>query len=107
VSAAALVACLCLSFSPSAGPADRWLGEDKVRHFLSSFVATSFSASAARLGGLEARASMWVGVGVGVGVGVAKEIHDLRSPGGVASVQDLAWDLAGVGSGALLMSSVR
>jgi uncharacterized protein YfiM (DUF2279 family) len=107
VSAAGLVVCFCLSLSTPAAQVDRWLGEDKFQHFLASFVATTFSASAARLTGLEPRQSMWAGVGLGTAVGVAKEIRDLQSPHGVASAQDLAWDLAGVGTGALLMARVR
>jgi uncharacterized protein YfiM (DUF2279 family) len=107
VNAAGLVVCFCLSFSAPTAQADRWLGEDKFQHFLSSFVATTFSASAARFAGLEPRRSMWAGVGFGTAVGVAKEIRDLQSPHGVASVQDLAWDLAGVGTGAVLMARVR
>ena len=48
--------CLCLSLSVSPQePVDRWFAEDKAKHFLTSFAATTISAGAARMLGVEAR----------------------------------------------------
>lgn len=97
---APLLLCLCLSLSPAP---DRWVGEDKWKHFFASFAATSMGASAARLTGLDARASLWVGVGTGAGFGVWKEVRDHRTPGGSASLRDIGWDAAGVGAATALL----
>jgi uncharacterized protein YfiM (DUF2279 family) len=74
---------------------DRLFGEDKWKHFFTSFLAASLAGSAARLGGMDARASAAVGAGAAVALGVAKEVADLRSPTGSASLLDLGWDAAG------------
>ena len=100
-----LMFCLCLNLS--APQPDRWVGEDKFKHLVTSFVATSISASAARAAGLDARASVWAGVGFGAGVGVWKELRDRARPEGTASLKDLAWDAAGIGAAALVMREVR
>lgn len=106
MTAAALTLCLCLSFGGQSAP-DPWFGEDKVKHFLTSFVVTSLSASAARTAGLEPRESAFVGVGAGVTVGVWKEIRDIGRRGETASLRDLTWDLAGVGASYAVMRQVR
>jgi uncharacterized protein YfiM (DUF2279 family) len=95
---------LCLSLSGGSGPEDRWIAEDKFKHFFNSYVATVLAASGARVAGLDARQSLAVGVGVGAGAGVWKEIRDARLPGGSASVRDLVWDFAGVGVGAVVVA---
>ena len=102
---ASLFVCLCVSVH--APPPDRWIGEDKVKHFLASFVVTSFSASGARAAGLDPGASVWVGAGVGVGVGAWKELRDRGVPSATFSLRDAAWDLAGVGAASALMNQVR
>lgn len=99
--------CLCLSLSTAAPERDRWVGEDKLKHFLASFVATSVSASFARTAGLDARSSAQVGAGVSVGLGVWKELRDARRPDATVSLRDLAWDLAGTGAGFAVMRQVR
>lgn len=88
-------------------PRDRWIGEDKLRHFFASLVITSLSASAARATGIDHDRSLAAGVGVGVAAGVWKEVRDHRRPGGSASVRDLAWDLAGVAAGAAVFHQGR
>jgi uncharacterized protein YfiM (DUF2279 family) len=88
-------------------PHDRWFGEDKLSHFFASFVVTSISASAARTAGLEPASSMWVGAGAGAGAGAMKEIYDLRSTRGTASLRDVAWDVVGIVAGALVARQVQ
>ena len=98
--------CLCLSFQTPA-PRDRWVGEDKGKHFFASFVVTRLSASAARAAGLDPAPSAWVGAGVGATAGALKEIRDLRRREGVPSLKDAAWNLAGVGAATALARQVR
>jgi putative lipoprotein len=102
---APLLLCLCLSFAPP--PRDRWLAEDKWKHFFASFVVTSLSGSAARAAGLDPHTSAWVGVGIGTSVGVWKEIRDHGRSGETASLKDLTWDLAGVGAAAAALRQAR
>lgn len=105
MSLAPLLLCLCLSVGDP--PRDRWFSEDKLKHFVASFVITSLSASGARAAGLDAGASTWVGAGVGAGFGVWKEIRDARLPDATVSARDLVWDLAGVGAASAMMHQVR
>ena len=44
------------------------------------------------------------GIGAAAVVGLGREIHDKRTPGKWFSYRDLAWDAAGIGSAALLLS---
>lgn len=106
MNAAALAICLC--FSLGGQPAgDRWFAEDKAKHFVTSFVVTSLSASAARTAGLDVRSSAYVGAAAGTAIGVWKELRDSGHPGETASLRDLTWDLAGVGAGYAVMRQVR
>lgn len=98
--------CLCLSFSAQEPP-DRWFAEDKAKHFLTSFAATTVSAGGARMLGLGARDAAYAGAGAAAGLGVWKEIRDLRQPAGTASFKDLVWDGAGIGAGMAVMLQVR
>lgn len=95
---------LCMTLGRQAGPQppDRFFGEDKLKHFFTSFVVTSLAASGARAAGLDADASLLVGVGTGATVGVLKEVSDLRREGAQASLYDIVWDLGGVGAAAAI-----
>ncbi|MBV9773277.1 MAG: hypothetical protein JO040_04970, partial [Gemmatimonadetes bacterium] len=93
--------CLALSARP-APPRDKWVAEDKWKHFFTSFVATSLAASAARATGLSPQGSALVGAGAGGAAGVWKELHDRTDPKGDPSFKDLVWDAAGVGAGAFV-----
>ena len=99
--------CLCFSLQARAPEPDRWFSEDKAKHFVASFVATTVSASAARAAGLDARSSAWAGAGAGSVIGVWKELRDRGVAGETASLKDLAWDGAGVAAGVALMRRVR
>lgn len=97
---------LCMSFGGGSGeqPRDRFFGEDKWKHFVTSFVATSLAASAARLSGMDTEAAVVVGAGAAVTLGVGKEVVDLRRPGARldASLHDMAWNLGGLGVAAVV-----
>lgn len=106
------VALLCASLAQApalqgASAADRWLAEDKFKHFVTSYVVTVLAGSGARLLGAEPGAAMWIGVGVGLGTGVAKEVVDLRRSEGHPSVRDLVWNAAGVGVGGMMLRAGR
>lgn len=102
-----LVVCLSLQQGTPQRPADRWVAEDKWKHFFASFVVTALSAAAVRAAGADARTSALVGAGVGTGVGAWKELRDMRSPGETPSLRDLAWDVAGVGAAAAVAAQAR
>lgn len=104
---AVLALCGCLTLLPPDPPGDRWFGEDKVKHFVASFVVTSLAASGARAAGLDSRGSVWVGVGTGVAAGVWKELRDRGRAGETSSFRDLAWDLLGVAAASAVMDQMR
>lgn len=99
-----LVASLLLQ--PIETPPDPWFGEDKLKHFFTSFVVTSLSASGARLAGLEPRTSVWFGMGTAAGAGLYKEITDSRA-GNPFSVRDLVWDSGGIAAAGMVLDSAR
>jgi uncharacterized protein YfiM (DUF2279 family) len=99
---------LCLSLSAGTEPPrDRWVAEDKWRHFFTSFTVTALTAGVARLAGADAERSAWVGASVGAGAGIWKELRDVKRPDATASVADLVWDAAGVGAGAVVALQSR
>jgi uncharacterized protein YfiM (DUF2279 family) len=91
----------------SVAPRDRFFGEDKGKHFFTSFLATVLAGSAARAAGVDADASAVIGAGAAMALGVGKEIVDLRNPGGSASLLDLLWDAGGVGTGYAVLTRVQ
>jgi len=107
MNAAGVLICFCLSFGGGSPPADRWVGEDKWKHFFASFVITSMAASGSRAAGADVEPSMWIGAGTGTAFGVWKELRDIGRDGETASVKDLVWDLAGVGAASAVMRQVR
>jgi uncharacterized protein YfiM (DUF2279 family) len=111
LNACLFVLCLALSGgtqSPAAPDvADRWVAEDKFKHFFASFTATILATGAARAAGLDSRESIVAGAAVGTGAGVWKEIRDARRPDGHFSMPDLVWDLAGVGAAAAVAAQSR
>ncbi len=103
-----LIVCLCMSLGAGRAPEpDRLFGEDKLKHFFTSFVATSLASSGAWMAGLDRETSLYVGAGVGFGIGIAKELRDRNQEGETASFLDLAWDAAGVGAGIALAAQAR
>jgi uncharacterized protein YfiM (DUF2279 family) len=104
MNACLFVLCMSLGGGPAEQPRDRFFGEDKWKHFFTSFFATSLAASAARLSGMDTEASVLVGAGAGLSLGVAKEVVDLRRPEARfgASVNDMVWNLGGVGTAAVI-----
>ncbi|HYJ78469.1 MAG TPA: hypothetical protein VEW03_02610 [Longimicrobiaceae bacterium] len=103
-----LVLCLCMSLNGGGPrPPDRFFGEDKLQHFFVSFLATSLSASGARMAGLDSDTSLWVGVATGTTIGLVKELSDTRSENETPSLLDFAWDLGGVGAATVVIHQSR
>lgn len=82
-------------------PRDRWVGPDKLKHFLMSAFVQSVGFSAARATGAGVQSSMWMASALTTTVGVAKEWRDRGGSG--FSARDLVWDAAGAGSASLLL----
>lgn len=75
---------------------DRWLGEDKLRHFFLSHAAASLAHGVARTAGLEEGPALSVAGALALGAGVWKELRDRGRQGETASFKDLVWDALGV-----------
>ena len=87
---------------PAAAPADRWLGRDKVKHFLTSAFVQSVAYASLQAAGAERGVALAGATAATMGAGVAKEVVDRRR-GGPFSVRDLTWDAAGAGAATLLL----
>jgi putative lipoprotein len=99
----ALAASLATAPPPLPEP---FFGEDKIKHFVASFVVTSLAMTTARIGGLERDPGIAVGASFGFAAGVAKEFHDARR-GQFFSIRDLLWDIAGMGASAAVQHQSR
>ncbi len=97
---------LVFSLYPAAPPGDRWLGEDKIKHFFTSAFVQSMSYGALRTSGLDHGAALAGASVTTAAVGVGKEWHDLHVKGEF-SVRDLAWDAAGAGAVTVLLVRTR
>jgi uncharacterized protein YfiM (DUF2279 family) len=104
---------VALATSPLAAPVttvaiaeqDRWLGEDKFKHFAMSYMITATSFSVARTV-TDRDASLVTGVALGAAAGILKELYDKRTKR-VISARDLIWDAAGIATGILVAKQTR
>lgn len=94
-----------LAATPAPDPFS-WFGEDKIKHFFTSFVVNSFTASGVRLAGATPETSLWAGAGVAATLGLYKEISDARTPSGF-SVGDLVWDFGGIAAATVIVDASR
>jgi putative lipoprotein len=83
---------------------DAWFGVDKIKHFFMSAFIESISYSALQAAHARHRTAMTGAIGITLGLGLAREIHDMRTPGNIFSVRDLTWDVLGTGAGAALLA---
>jgi putative lipoprotein len=83
-------------------PRDRWLGRDKVKHFLVSAFAQSATYATLQAAGADREGALLGATAATAALGVAKEVGDRRR-GGPFSVRDLTWDAAGAGAATLLL----
>ncbi len=84
---------------------DRWLGEDKFKHFAMSYMITAGSFSVARTV-TDRDASLAAAVALGAAAGILKELYDRRDER-LISVRDLIWDAAGIAAGVLIAKQTR
>ena len=102
------IASLCLAvnliYAQHAVVRESWFGSDKIKHFFLSAFVESVAFSFAQVAGANRRTALASGIGAAAVVGLGREIHDKRTPGKWFSYRDLAWDAAGIGSAALLLS---
>lgn len=85
---------------------NRWLGADKVKHFLMSALVQSAAYSTARAVGVDRVPSQIVGGASVMGIGLWKERRDRRAKKPF-SLEDLVWDAAGGVSAAALLNGAR
>jgi uncharacterized protein YfiM (DUF2279 family) len=86
---------------------DRWVGEDKLKHFLIAGLVQGTTFGAVTAAGARRGPAMGSASAVTAVVSVGKELRDRRR-GGRASGRDLVWDAAGAALwGALLARSGR
>jgi uncharacterized protein YfiM (DUF2279 family) len=101
-----LVLVLSLWAPGGSGGGDSWLSADKVKHFFISAFMQSVSYSVLRTARVPHDGALAGASTLTLVVAVGKEIHDERA-GESFSVRDLAWDAAGAGAAAALLSRTR
>ena len=104
-----LLVCVALLCSPNIQQAqqspDKWIAEDKLKHFAFSYMITSISAGAARtVTGRDE--SVLIGASLGLLAGIAKELYDKKNNRS-ASFKDLIWDALGITAGVLVAQQAR
>lgn len=85
---------------------ERWLGEDKLRHFFASWAAAAFGFGATRLAGIDTDTGLTLAIAGAAIAGLSKEWADARA-GGFISLRDLAWDAAGITAAFLILRNTR
>ncbi|MBX3133793.1 MAG: hypothetical protein KF697_11345 [Pseudolabrys sp.] len=85
---------------------DPWFGKDKLYHFVGSAAIQAGGHALGRSAGLSYRDAAWTAAGLTLSVGVAKELYD-RADGRFFSWRDLAADVAGGGSAAVVVRQLR
>lgn len=84
---------------------DRWFGKDKFQHFgYSAFLSGGSYTVAYRHFERRSEDSFVISIGLTFSLGAAKEYIDYREPGRTSSYKDLAWDIAGALTGAIVAS---
>ena len=97
---------LVLTLWTPGGGGDSWHSPDKFKHFFMSAFVQSVSSSALRTARVPHGDALVAASALTLAVGVGKEIHDEDTEEGF-SARDLAWDAAGAGAAAALLSRAR
>ena len=97
---------IVFAFAPQAAGADRWFAADKIQHFVASAFVEGLSYSSLRAAGVTHGSAMLTASVVTLGVGVGKEAHDRHTESDF-SARDLAWDIAGGATMAVLLNQTR
>ena len=81
---------------------DRWIANDKYKHFVASAFLMGISYNMFRVeGNMKRKKSMILGCSFSFSIGALKEWRDSKRPKNVASLKDLAVNLVGIGFGIL------
>jgi putative lipoprotein len=98
---------LSLAFgAPPDRPPDPWFGPDKAKHFVASALIQVGAHAALRSGGLDYQTASRGAGALTFVVGAGKELWD-RDHGGHPSWRDLAADVAGGATGAVVVRQTR
>jgi uncharacterized protein YfiM (DUF2279 family) len=84
---------------------DRWLGQDKFRHFWMSYASTAFSFAAARSVEIDRDVALPLSMGAAAMAGVGKELYDRKHS--FFSPRDLVADALGIAAGYFLLRELR
>ncbi|HVZ47590.1 MAG TPA: hypothetical protein VG916_02290 [Gemmatimonadaceae bacterium] len=87
---------------PPARPADAWFARDKAFHFAASALIQGAAHAAFRARGADYGAASRGAAVVTLTAGIGKEVWDHYHPGHDASARDLAWDVAGGATAAVV-----
>jgi putative lipoprotein len=87
---------------PAPSGRDPWIGHDKLLHFVASAAVQGAAHAAFRARGADYGAASRGAAAITLTVGVSKELWD-RHRGGDASLRDLAWDVVGGTTGAVVV----
>lgn len=102
---------LCCAGSTSiarSANSDRWLARDKYEHFaVSAFYSTGITIASHRHFSHSEDTSRIIGFSVTLSLGAGKELADYKTPGGVPSLKDFVWDIAGTLTGMLIFGLVK
>lgn len=93
---------LVFSLGQPGGPPDRWLGRDKLKHFVTSAFVQSLGYGMLRGAGVSHSLALAGATLSTATVGVGKEVWDAQGHG-TPSAKDLVWDAAGAGTATLLL----
>jgi uncharacterized protein YfiM (DUF2279 family) len=107
----ALAALAVGPLAPAAGAqravaADRWVGADKLKHFLASFFVQSVAYAGLRAADASHGASLAGASAATAAVGLWKERVD-RHRTGLFSTRDLVWDAAGAAAASVVLGHSR
>ena len=91
---------------PRAQPADRWLGQDKVKHFFTAAFVQSFGYGSLRAIGVSHGPALAGATSATVAASIWKERWDAGGHG-TPSMKDIAWDAAGAGAATALLVKVQ
>lgn len=94
------------SLFPLQASKDSWFGQDKMKHLVTSFAATTMGYAGLRTTGVDHRSAALLAVAGAGTLGVLKEAYD-RAHARPFSFRDLAWDALGVAIGAALVDRTR
>ncbi len=101
-----LVCSFCSSFAENSKPEnfkkDYWLGRDKLKHFVvSSYLTAAGFTFFKEINHNTRESSVYFSSGIVFSLSLGKEVKDATTPKSNFSIQDLIFDVLGIGAGIL------